>query len=131
MADRPRLFVELCAGLASVSLRLQGGARCRPPVSRMGNKAGYSQAILAALGILAGLFFAIEVLAIFVGFLLARSITGSVHALSKGTEHVRNGDFSYKVQIRSHDQLGELAGPGGSMANLRHGRSGHDGFSKR
>jgi len=50
---RPTLFVELCAGLASVSLRLIGG-ECRPPVSRMGNKAGYSQAILAALGLRSG-----------------------------------------------------------------------------
>ena len=66
-------------------------------------------AILALLGILAGLFLAIEVLAIFVGLLLARSITGSIHALSKGTEHVRQGNFSYKVQVRSRDQLGELA----------------------
>ncbi len=67
------------------------------------------RAILVLLGILAGLFLAIEVLAIFVGLLLARSITGSIHALSKGTEHVRQGNFSYKVQVRSHDQLGELA----------------------
>ncbi len=67
------------------------------------------RAILVLLGILAGLFLAIEVLAIFVGLLLARSITGSIHALSKGTEHVRQGNFSYKVQVRSRDQLGELA----------------------
>ena len=67
------------------------------------------RAILVLLGILAGLFLAIEVLAIFVGLLLARSITGSIHALSKGTEHVRQGDFGYKVQVRSRDQLGELA----------------------
>jgi serine phosphatase RsbU (regulator of sigma subunit) len=67
------------------------------------------QAILAALGILALLFLAIEVLSIFVGLLLARSITGSIHTLSKGTEHVRNGDFSYKLEVRSNDQLGELA----------------------
>jgi serine phosphatase RsbU (regulator of sigma subunit) len=67
------------------------------------------QAILLALGILAGLFLAIEILSIFVGLLLARSITSSVHALSQGTEHIRNGDFSYKIDVRSRDQLGELA----------------------
>jgi serine phosphatase RsbU (regulator of sigma subunit) len=66
-------------------------------------------AILAALGILAGLFLAIEILSLFVGLLLARSITSSVHALSQGTEHIRNGDFSYKIDVRSRDQLGELA----------------------
>jgi sigma-B regulation protein RsbU (phosphoserine phosphatase) len=65
--------------------------------------------ILLLLGILAGLFLAIEVLAIFVGLLLARSITGSIHELSQGTEHIRRGDFSYKIQVRSRDQLGELA----------------------
>ena len=48
--QRPRLFAELPAGLASVSLRLHGGAHCRPPISRMGNKAGYAAVILAALG---------------------------------------------------------------------------------
>ena len=50
----PPLFVELCAGLASVSLRLQGGPYCRPPVSRMGNKAGYGAAILEVLGLRSG-----------------------------------------------------------------------------
>ena len=73
------------------------------------NALGLGRAILVLLGILAGLFLAIEVLAIFVGLLLARSITGSIHALSKGTEHVRQGDFSYKIQVGSRDQLGELA----------------------
>jgi len=48
------LFVELCAGLASVSLVLQGGPRARPPVSRMGNKRGYSEAILWACGLRQG-----------------------------------------------------------------------------
>lgn len=48
------LFVELCAGLASVSLRLQGGPHCRPPVSRMGNKAGYAGAVLEVLGLRSG-----------------------------------------------------------------------------
>lgn len=52
--DRPRLFAEFPAGLAAVSLRLQGGAHCRPPISRMGNKAGYSQTILGVLGLHSG-----------------------------------------------------------------------------
>jgi serine phosphatase RsbU (regulator of sigma subunit) len=65
--------------------------------------------VLFALALLAILFLVIEVAAIFVGLMLARSITGSVHALSQGTEHVRQGDFGHKVQVRSRDQLGELA----------------------
>jgi hypothetical protein len=52
--SRPRLFAELPAGLASVSLRLHGGPNCRPPISRMGNKAGYGEVILAALGLRSG-----------------------------------------------------------------------------
>lgn len=67
------------------------------------------QILVTAMVFLAVLFLIIQVFAIFVGLVLARSITGSVHALSQGTEHVRQGDFSYKVQVRSRDQLGELA----------------------
>lgn len=52
--NRPRLFCEFPAGLAAVSLRLQGGAHCRPPISRMGNKAGYSKVILGVLGLHSG-----------------------------------------------------------------------------
>jgi len=51
---RPRLFCEFPAGLASVSLRLQGGAHCRPPISRLGNKAGYAKVILGTLGLHSG-----------------------------------------------------------------------------
>jgi hypothetical protein len=51
---KPRLFAEIPAGLASVSLRLHGGPKCRPPISRMGNKAGYAEVILAALGLNSG-----------------------------------------------------------------------------
>jgi hypothetical protein len=43
------LFVEVCAGAAALSLAPHGEG-ARPPVSRMGAKAGYSAAILGALG---------------------------------------------------------------------------------
>jgi 16S rRNA G966 N2-methylase RsmD len=50
MAEPVPLFVELCAGTAALSLRLaRGGAR--PPVSRMGAKTGYADAILSRLGL--------------------------------------------------------------------------------
>lgn len=47
------LMVELCAGTAALSLRLEK-AGARPPVSRMGSKAGYSSAILSRLGLQPG-----------------------------------------------------------------------------
>ena len=51
---RPPLFAELCAGLASMSLMLQHGRHCKPPVSRMGNKHGYALAILRVMGLRPG-----------------------------------------------------------------------------
>jgi sigma-B regulation protein RsbU (phosphoserine phosphatase) len=43
------------------------------------------------------------------GLALARSITSSVHELFMGTERVRQGDFTHRINIESRDQLGELA----------------------
>lgn len=47
------VFVELCAGTAALSLRLEC-SKARPPVSRMGAKTGYADAILARMGLQAG-----------------------------------------------------------------------------
>ena len=47
------VFVELCAGTAALSLRL-ARSKARPPVSRMGAKTGYADAILARMGLQAG-----------------------------------------------------------------------------
>jgi hypothetical protein len=46
-------FVELCAGTAALSLRLHR-RHARPPVSRMGAKTGYADAILRVLGLRPG-----------------------------------------------------------------------------
>src|SRR4029079_8599755 len=56
------------------------------------------------------LFLIIEVMALIAGFALAKSLTGSVHALFVGTERVRQGDFTHKIAVKTEDQLGELAG---------------------
>ena len=44
------MMVELCAGTAALSLRL-ARSKARPPVSRMGSKAGYADAILSRMGL--------------------------------------------------------------------------------
>ena len=42
------------------------------------------------------------------GFALAKLITGSAHELFVGTEHVRRGEFSHRIRVRTRDQLGQL-----------------------
>jgi sigma-B regulation protein RsbU (phosphoserine phosphatase) len=65
--------------------------------------------LLILLLIVGLLFLLIEAGALVMGLALARSITGSVHQLFTGTERVRRGDFSHRIDIPARDQLGELA----------------------
>ena len=62
--------------------------------------------LLAGIG---GLFLVIELAAFVMGLALARSITGSIHALSTGTDRIRRGDFTQRISVTSGDQLGDLA----------------------
>jgi serine phosphatase RsbU (regulator of sigma subunit) len=67
------------------------------------------EAILLMLIIVAGLFLIIQIVALVMGLALARSITSSIHELFVGTERVRHGDFTTRINITTKDQLGELA----------------------
>jgi phosphoserine phosphatase RsbU/P len=67
------------------------------------------QLILFLLGVLAGLFLVIQIVALIMGMALARSITSSIHQLFTGTERVQQGDFTHRITIETKDQLGELA----------------------
>ena len=67
-------------------------------------------ALVIGLLVIAGLFLIIEMVALSMGLALARSITSAVHELFMGTERVRHGDFSHRINVQSNDQLGELAG---------------------
>lgn len=48
---RPRIFAELFAGSAALTLQLLGGSRMRPPVAYMGSKRGLAGVILDAVGL--------------------------------------------------------------------------------
>jgi phosphoserine phosphatase RsbU/P len=80
------------------------------------------QAFLFIVVFVAVLFLMIQVAALTMGLALARSITSSIHELFMGTEQVRHGDFTHRINITTNDQLGELAGSFnqmiGSIENL-------------
>jgi sigma-B regulation protein RsbU (phosphoserine phosphatase) len=81
-----------------------------------------SDALFVVLLVVAVLFLIIQIAALTMGFALARSITSSIHELFMGTERVRQGDFTHRIEIDTKDQLGELAGSfnqmTGSIENL-------------
>ena len=78
------------------------------PLTRIGSYS-FGQLLLILLAVVGALFFILEAVAFWGGLSLARSITGAVDELASGTEHVRRGDFSHRLAVTSHDQLGELA----------------------
>jgi len=68
-----------------------------------------ADALFVVLVLIGVMFLIIEAAALVMGLALARSITSSVHELFMGTERVRQGDFTHRINIESKDQLGELA----------------------
>ena len=53
-------------------------------------------------------FALIELVALFIGVRLTRTITGSVAKLYKATQYVNRGDLSHRIVIKSQDQLATL-----------------------
>lgn len=62
-------------------------------------------------------FLVIELISVFSGFLLAKSITASVHNLFEGTERIKSGDLNYQIRVGAKDQLGDLAHSFNSMTD--------------
>ena len=73
------------------------------------------------LVILGSAFLIVEVIALILSLRLTRSLTGAVHDLYVGTQHVANEDFSHRIPVRTRDQLSELAGSfNGMTENIQH-----------
>ena len=60
-------------------------------------------------------FAIIELLALWIGTRLTRTVTGAVAQLYNATEHINRGDFSHRISVQSHDQLATLANSFNSM----------------
>ena len=98
-------------GTVSMGIRVSIGEiydRLLAAQSRLG-RFTLGELFLVVLGVIAVLFLIIEIAALTMGAALARSITGAIHQLFDGTQRVRSGDFSHRIEVRSRDQLGELA----------------------
>ena len=80
--------------------------------SRLGD---YAKGVEYILWSIAFVFAAIEMLALWIGTKLTRSITSSVADLYDATMHVNRGDFSHRIAVKSDDQLAALANSFNSM----------------
>ena len=61
------------------------------------------------------IFAIIEVLALWIGTRLTRTVTGAVAQLYDATTHINRGDFSHRISVKSSDQLATLANSFNSM----------------
>ena len=68
--------------------------------------------ILLSIAIVFGI---IELLALFIGARLTRSVTFAVAQLYEATKHVNRADFSHRIAVKSSDQLAALANSFNSM----------------
>ncbi|HEX3876036.1 MAG TPA: SpoIIE family protein phosphatase [Bryobacteraceae bacterium] len=73
-----------------------------------GQKLEWGEAVLDGLIVCAVLFFIVELASLIAGVQLSRSITGAVYELYEGTQHVKEGDFGYRVPVKGSDQLADL-----------------------
>ena len=71
-------------------------------------KLDWAELALGAFVVVTIIFLLVELVSLIAGVQLSRSITGAVHELYEATEHVKNGDFSYRIPVKGSDQLAEL-----------------------
>ncbi len=69
----------------------------------------YVNFVLGLLGGIAGLMAIVYFLAALLAGGLILSISRAVNRIDKGTKAVERGDFSYRINMKRHNQLGEVA----------------------
>ncbi|HVH85543.1 MAG TPA: PP2C family protein-serine/threonine phosphatase [Terriglobales bacterium] len=72
-------------------------------------------AVLMLLSIVAIAFGIIELIALIIGVRLSRTITGSIGALYRATQHINRGDLVHRIRVQSNDQLASLENSFNSM----------------
>ena len=73
--------------------------------AKLGDATKILRNVLLGIAIFFGL---IELVALYIGVRLSRSMTLSVAELYSATEHVNRGDLTHRIQVRSRDQMAGL-----------------------
>jgi len=71
-------------------------------------KLDWAELALGVFVVISIVFLLVELVSLVVGIQLSRTITGAVHELYEGTQHVKEGDFNYRIPVKGSDQLAEL-----------------------
>jgi sigma-B regulation protein RsbU (phosphoserine phosphatase) len=80
-----------------------------------GQTADWSDVLFTLILALITVFLLLEIASLYAGIKLTRTITGAVHELYEGTQHVQKGDFAYRIPVQGKDQLAELSGSFNAM----------------
>lgn len=85
--------------------------RTRPSVvfGKVFGQVDLRQGLFALFVFVVALLLLVWVVSLIMGISLTRTITGAIHNLYEGTEHIKGGDFSHRIAVQGHDQLAELA----------------------
>jgi sigma-B regulation protein RsbU (phosphoserine phosphatase) len=73
--------------------------------STLGENAGIFRDLLIGIAIIFGI---IELIALFIGVRLTRSMTRSVADLYSATEHINRGELQHRISVRTRDQMAAL-----------------------
>jgi sigma-B regulation protein RsbU (phosphoserine phosphatase) len=65
--------------------------------------------VLYWLYLIAGTFFVVELISLYIGVSITRTITGAFNSLYEGTERIRQGDFSHRIEVRGGDQMATVS----------------------
>jgi sigma-B regulation protein RsbU (phosphoserine phosphatase) len=82
-----------------------------------GKGMGLGEGMLALFLAVSALFLLVELVSLWAGIKLTRTMTGAVHELYEGTQHVKEGDFSYRIPVKGDDQLAELSSSFNTMTS--------------
>lgn len=75
----------------------------------------FAPAIEYSLFVVAVFLAIIELIALWIGTRLTRTVTGAVAQLYEATKHINRGDFSHRIAVKSSDQIATLANSFNSM----------------